>query len=205
MTFGSLVVISEAGTNKWGNVRWLCKCQCGADHEAAGGKLRSGGVTSCGCAKPAACAAANIVHGDSARGKMTAEYRAWSNAIDRCERSSNKSFKYWGGRGISMCPRWRENFANFLADMGRKPSPAHMIDRIDNNGNYEPGNCRWATRKEQMRNRRNRRSITVEDRTMCLAEWSEEAGIKVSTIWQRLRNGWAPERAVTEPARAKID
>lgn len=154
---GRWSVIAESGRDRHAQALWLCRCDCGTESRVTGGRLRRGESQSCGCAKPAACAAANIKHGDSARGRLTTEYRTWSNMIDRCERVSNKQFRDWGGRGIKVCPRWRESFAAFLADMGRKPSPDHSIDRINNDGNYEPGNCRWATRLEQNRNKRPRR------------------------------------------------
>ncbi len=118
---------------------------------------------------------------------MTAEYRAWSNAIDRCERTSNKSYRDYGGRGISMCQRWRSSFGNFLEDMGRKPSPTHMLDRENNHGNYEPGNCRWVTRTEQNRNRRNTVRVSFQGQIATLAEWADRLGVKQKWLSYRLR------------------
>ncbi|MGY8988455.1 MAG: hypothetical protein ACKVG7_07840, partial [Flavobacteriales bacterium] len=108
----------------------------------------------------------------------------------------------YGGRGISVCDRWRDSFENFLADMGERPSNEHSIDRKDNDGNYEPDNCRWATKKEQGRNRRSNRILTFNNKTQTLIEWSEELGISSAVIRQRIKaSGWSIEEALTTPAR----
>lgn len=153
-TAGAQVVLRFVGLDKHGQAMWLVRCACGSERNVQGAKLRSGESTSCGCLKSAKCAAVNVRHGDASRGRLTAEYRTWSNMIDRCERHGNRQFADYGGRGVTVCARWRESFAAFLADMGRKPSPDHSIDRVNNDGNYEPGNCRWATRMEQRANSR---------------------------------------------------
>lgn len=116
----------------------------------------------------------------------------------RCRHRTARSYPNYGGRGIAVCERWG-SFENFLADMGPRPSPRHSIDRIDVNGNYEPSNCRWATRIEQARNTRKNRIITVGGATMCLAEWSEMTGVDDATIVNRLDRGWDEWRAVFEP------
>lgn len=197
--FGSWTVEGRGGKDKHGQALWLCLCDCGNRSEVPGGRLRRGESRSCGCQKGAACAAANIKHGASVRGRMTSEYRAWSNMIDRCERPGNKQYADWGGRGIKVCVRWRESFAAFLEDMGPRPSPSHTIDRVDNDGDYEPGNCRWATRREQGLNKRNNRSITADGETLYLAEWARRLGTHPSTIISRIKLGWSERRAVTTP------
>ena len=198
-TVGLLTVIELAGVDRWGQMRWRCRCACGRMHVAAGGKLRRGEVKSCGCDKARRCAEANTKHGHSVRGKLTPEYRAWSNMIDRCERVGNKQYRDWGGRGIKVCKRWRNSFQAFLGDVGHRPSPNHTIGRIDNNGNYEPGNIAWQTRLEQCQNQRKNVKLTFKGETRCTAEWARRAGLQPATLWRRLKHGWSVERALTEP------
>lgn len=114
---------------------------------------------------------------------------------------TSPAFRYYGGRGITVCDRWKDNFENFLVDMPPHPGKGYSIDRIDNDGNYEPGNCRWATREEQARNKRNNHIIRVGDRALTLAEWAATSGVKRATIAHRLKSGWSAERAVTTPTR----
>jgi hypothetical protein len=106
------------------------------------------------------------------------EHDAWRGMLARCRNPRHPSYKNYGGRGITACERWN-SFENFLDDMGKRPSPKHSLDRIDNNGNYEPGNCRWATRREQANNTRMNRFVTFDGRTMTLAQWARETGIHV--------------------------
>ena len=155
---------------------------------------------SCGCSTGALISAANRTHGRARDGATTKEYHAWRDAIDRCTRPGNPAFKRYGGRGIAICDRWRNDFTAFLADVGFAPSPDHSIDRINVDGNYEPGNVVWSTRKQQARNRRSNRRITHNGETLTLAEWSERAGIHRATLSSRLDlRGWPIEAALTTP------
>lgn len=125
--------------------------------------------------------------------------------INRCRNARSPYYHLYGGRGIKVCERWKgkNGFLNFLQDMGRRPSPKHSIDRIDNNGNYEPGNCRWATRIEQNRNRRDNRLVTFNGQTKCIAEWCDETGLPEKSVRARLwLLGWSVEDALTTPIRA---
>jgi hypothetical protein len=148
------------------------------------------------------CGCRNWRNGYKPLSGHTPEYAAWTGMIARCFNKNNKSYPRYGGRGISMCDRWREDFVAFLTDMGVRPSGC-SIERINNDGNYEPGNCRWATKREQANNRRSSRFIEFEARRKTLAEWARETGINVPTLHARLAGGWALKDALTTPIRHK--
>lgn len=140
-----------------------------------------------------------IVHGHCTRKSgVTSTYRTWQGMLNRCRNRKKRQYQDYGGRGISVCERWA-SFEMFLSDMGERPSPKHTLDRIDNDGNYEPGNCRWATYSEQARNSRRTRWLTVGDETMVLTDWAKRSGICDVTIYKRLQRGWSAERAVWDP------
>jgi hypothetical protein len=143
--------------------------------------------------------AAKIRHGDAVPGRVAPEYRSWAQARRRTVNPEDPAWPDYGGRGITMCERW-SLYDNFLADMGRKPSPSHTLDRMDNDGPYAHWNCRWATKKEQARNRRSSASVSFGGVTRTVAEWSEVTGLHAQTITTRLRDGWPVERALTQPA-----
>ena len=127
------------------------------------------------------------------------EERIWADIVQRCTNPKREAYKDYGGRGIRVCDRWLGSSVNFVADMGPRPSPAHTIDRIDTNGNYEPSNCRWATWTEQQRNRRNNHTLTFRGETRCVAEWSEVLGVSKWTLHSRISMGWSTERTLSEP------
>jgi hypothetical protein len=133
----------------------------------------------------------------------TPEYRCWQTMRLRCYEPTNAAYKDYGARGITVCDRWLESPANFLADMGQKPSPAHELDRRDNDQGYSAENCRWVTRSLNDRNRRSNRMIEYLGETQALAHWCERFGIACDTAKKRLDAGWTPEETFTIPTRAK--
>ncbi|MCI0737544.1 MAG: hypothetical protein L0Y72_00775 [Gemmataceae bacterium] len=193
--FGRLTVIGEAPKRRKKRVA-LCRCKCGAVKPVLYQLLRNGKARSCGCLRREEVAKKNHKHGHDVRGKRTAEYRVWLNMLFRCYNKSADRYDQYGGRGIRVSERWKTSFANFLADMGPRPSPNHSIDRKDNNGNYEPGNCRWATRKEQARNTSKTRLVEIRGRMLCLSDAAKDQGIDKSTVYSRMRKGESIEKAL---------
>lgn len=199
-TFGKLLVLGVHNTVD-GGTRWLCQCACGKQKVIWASSLKRGTANSCGCSRRGR-AAWNRSHMESANGgRLSPEYSTWAAMIQRCTNKRSKSYKNWGGRGITICERWLR-FENFLADMGRKPSPRHSIDRFPNkSGNYEPGNCRWATAKEQANNMRSNRILQYDGEALTLMQWAERVGLKYSTLGMRLHKGWSIEQALTTHVR----
>jgi len=192
--YGRLTVISQAD-NIGCRIAWLCHCECGRWSTVVAHSLLSGTARSCGCLRRELSSKRMMSHGYARRWQITPEFRVWARMLRRCNYSRGSSYYRYGGRGISVCDRWSE-FMNFFMDMGPRPSSKHSIDRINNDGNYEPGNCRWATQKEQCQNTSKVRIFTVNGRSQTVSAWGEEYGIKRSTIYARLKRGLSIEQAL---------
>lgn len=190
--YGRLVVIYRDGSHRFPNGKsvptWKCRCDCGATAVVIGHNLRHSHTTSCGCLARESLQDRSRTHGMSG----TSEHRTWLGMRERCKNSKNPKYKDYGGRVIKVCERW-QRFEAFYADMGPKPSPTHSIDRINNDGDYEPDNCRWATAKEQDRNRRT--NIRLASGVLAI-EAAECADISISKVRQRLRRGWNEAEAI---------
>lgn len=184
--FGLLTVLAATRkhySDRRGMIRaWECACDCGGSLVVFTGSLRSGGTRSCGCRKRAVLGESTTRHGMA----HTRTYRIYRAMLTRCYNPNTASYRNHGARGIKVCERWR-SFENFLTDMGEAPA-GHSIDRWpDNDGNYEPGNCRWATPKEQGRNTRVNRMIEHKGEVLCLAVWAERLGVTSDVLWKRLK------------------
>lgn len=190
--FGKLLVISFNGVVKE-NRTWNCICECGNNTIVSSNKLKSGRTRSCGCG----VTESRFSHGMS----KSREFKTWTTIKGRCYNKTNKSYKDYGARGIIVCERWLKSFENFYEDMGPKPSRNHSIDRINNNGNYEPENCKWATKEEQNNNTRVNIYLTYNNRTLTLSQWAKELDLKYSALQSRLARGWSVEKTLNTPIR----
>lgn len=175
--YGYLTVMEYAGSINKKTSLWKCICKCGNVTVVKGGNLNSGNTTSCGCYKVESSSVRSLKHGESGTLENTTEYRSWQSMKSRCYNKANAAYSEYGGRGISVCERWLHSYENFIEDMGRKPSLSHSIDRYpNNNGNYEPGNCRWATKSEQSKNRRSNKYYEYNGVKKNQKDWANEVG-----------------------------
>lgn len=194
--FKFLVATGRIARDERGRRAHEFRCDCGSTVVSSAWHVRNNKRQSCGCQWRRSAGEALVKHGHGRMKAQTAEYRAWCHIKARCLNPSEKSFPRYGGRGVAICDRWRLSFQAFLDDMGARPSPDHSIDRINNDGPYGPGNCRWATRIEQARNKRTSRLVTYEGEKMSLAEACERAGANYKRAHDRLQNGWSLKRAL---------
>lgn len=196
--FNQLTVLGYAGSLKkrsW----WFCKCSCGEVTKAEAGSLKDSSKKSCGCRRVTTTRNRSLTHGATVGRKETPEYKAFHHARERCNNENVEQYPNYGGRGIEF--RF-DSFEEFLSEVGNRPSSKYSLDRKDVNGHYEKGNLRWATAKEQGRNTRSNRLITIEGITHCLSEWAELAFSDSSRITTRLRYGFCNWCAVFQPLRA---
>lgn len=208
--FNRLVVVADTGIRtKSGNRLWYCRCDCGKMTTATKGQLTSGGKESCKCLQREMLVKRNkaMAKHNAAAGKRTPEYLAWSAMLQRCYNPRCQGYDNYGGRGISVCDSWRQSFSAFVNDVGSRPSSVHSLDRINNDGNYEPSNVRWATVKEQGNNRRDSIGpVSIGRDAHTLKEWAAISGNSYELILDRLHKGWNAREAIyTPPIYARAD
>lgn len=172
----------------------IVKCKCGKEFNTLCENVVANRTISCGCIGWRKAVETTTKHGMT----KTPEFKTWLHIKERCGNSNCQSYKDYGARGISVHPLWVDSFEEFFEYMGKRPSSDHSIERIDNNGNYEPGNCKWATKMEQMANKRSNVYLSFDGSTKHVAEWSRETGIKSATILWRIKKGWSTERILTQ-------
>lgn len=203
--FGRLIAKEPTEKRYRGQVVWSCSCDCGAVVEIPGHSLTSGNTNSCGCFRKdegRKLGNSSKKHGEAGNTKNrkvgTPEYNTWAQMLSRCRNPKVKVYPHYGGRGIAVCARWL-SYESFLADMGRRPSDEHSLDRIDNEGNYEPKNCRWATRIIQNNNTRRTRYVEIGGVRRKLGEWLRVYEITPGMFYQRTRRGMTEQEALTTP------
>lgn len=200
--FGRLTVISRAENDKNGKPMWNCVCDCGTEKVLSTSSLQTG-TKSCGCYRREWASTIKVKHGGCRRGKRDRLYSVWNMIKQRCLDPNCKSYKNYGGRGITICDEWSndyETFRTWSLQNGYDPEAKNhecTIDRIDNDKGYSPDNCRWVEMKVQARNTRANRIIEYNGEEKTLAEWGEETGILPITIHHRLKSGWTLEEAMT--------
>lgn len=198
---GRLLVLSFAGLTKLKQSIWLCRCDCGRKVKVALSHMRHGKTRSCGCLYRESRKHCNYVHGAS----KTALFRRYWSMLNRCYNKNNHNFKHYGGRGITVCARWRgpKGYLNFIADMGVPPTRKHTIERKNNGRGYTPKNCVWATQFRQGANTRANVYIIVRGQRGCVKQLARQYGVPYArTLW-RIHKGWTAERAIFEPAQHK--
>ena len=194
--FGRLTVEELSPIKTSSHIHYRCLCDCGKRTDVDKYYLLKGSTTSCGCYRTEMNHTFHLIHGLS----DTKEYGAWTGAKKRCFNPADKRSKHYMGRGITMCEEWKKDFSAFIRDMGPCPE-GKSLDRINNDGNYEPGNCRWATNIEQMNNRGARMThrLTYQGKTLGLTEWERELGLPFGTVRKRIHRKWSIERTLETP------
>lgn len=202
--YNSLTVIKETKSHRKPNGqlvrKFLCQCECGNNKIISIYPLINGKTKTCGWLSLFACKNRFIKHGNTIANKPTPEYRTWVGIKNRCHNVNEPAYKNYGGRGIFVCNEWMYDFERFLKYMGKKPSPKHSIDRIDNSRGYSPDNCRWATAKEQNVNTRRNVFIEFNNEIKTMHEWASIINVPYKTLHYRIRKmNWTVHKAFTTP------
>lgn len=201
MKIGQLTILKLSHKKEPYYYFWKCLCSCGnLTFISTSNLTKKNPIQSCGCLQKSKTSQANKKHGKS----RTKEYTCWLNMRRRCNQITNKSYRHYGGRGIKVCNQWQHSFEIFLKDMKLAPSLKHSIERKNNDGNYSPDNCKWATRTEQMNNFRKNHKLTYQNKTMNICQWSDILEIKWTTLYARIfKYKWSVDRAFNTPMRIK--
>lgn len=195
--FGRLTALVKEGRNHRNYALWRCRCDCGTEKLVAYSELAKGRTRSCGCLHVERMSTLNRSHGMS----YSNEYVSWVKAKDRCFNSKHPAFEKYGGSGIVMCEEWRNSFEAFYAHLGRCPR-GYTLDRIDNSRGYEPGNVRWASKKQQAENSSWPKLVTINGVTKNISDWAAINNVSNATIYNRINKlGWSIEQAISTPAR----
>lgn len=192
--FGEWTVLERAGSMPYGGRAYLCRCSCGTERVVSAASLRKGNTTNCGCASISRLTARSTKHGLYAH----PTYRTWCRMRERCYYVNHKYYDRYGGRGIGVCDRWQE-FLPFYEDMAPTWKKGMTLERLDNDKDYSPHNCVWATRKQQSRNRSNTVTMELNGQVRPLAAWAEITGIPQTTLRERKRRGWSDDLSLTTP------
>jgi hypothetical protein len=188
--FNRLQVVRRLGNNKFKKTQWLCRCDCGNEVVVIGQNLVGGISKSCSCLQKEKVSKLNRTHGYAGEwGNRATEYSIWANMKTRCTNPKSNHWHLYGGKGVKVCEQWMHSFEQFLKDMGNRPSKEYSIDRISPDGDYEPSNCRWATAKEQTRNKSANVWLEVNGIRMVQADWARRWGITGALLKQHIRNG----------------
>lgn len=191
--FGRWTVVSKSHKGAGGVIFWLCRCDCGSEAPVRAARLRDGTSTSCGCYHREVVS----THGMT----KTRSWKSWDSMLQRCENPKAPDYPRYGGRGIKVAPEWHD-FERFLADVGERPEGT-TLERLDVDGDYRTGNCRWATASEQQRNKTNSIRATFNGLTKSVQDWADELGVPAAVIKWRLAKGWSDALALTTPVRGK--
>lgn len=201
-TFDRLTVLGFAfrdkSTGNGAQWHWWCECQCNEIVIVPKTRLVKGFTRSCGCFRQEMMADKQRTHGKS----NTSIYKIWTKIKQRCFNSASVAYRYYGGRGITMCDRW-QSFEMFANDMGERPSAKHSVERVDNDGNYCPENCIWALRPIQANNTRSNHRVTYQNRTQNVSQWAVELGCSAKTLYNRLHLGWSDEATISTPIKPR--
>ncbi len=198
--FGRLTVLERADNDGHGNIRWKCICECGKETIVTSSHLKSGHTRSCGCLMLDTTSARVTKHG----GRNTRLYRIWAHMKERCLNPNSISYMNYGGCGITVCDEWKRDFKAFHDwAIANGYSDELEVDRIDNDGDYRPENCRWATRKTQANNRRSNRYLEYGGERLTVKEWALKTGISYKILYDRIKSGWSVERVLTEQVRRR--